>query len=59
MKNKACLLVLIFLLVLSACSSGGDDGAIDDQSVPEVNNTTWDSLIWDDGQNNKNRKWAD
>ena len=48
------------LLALTACSSGGDatpPGGINPK--PEQNNTTWDSMIWDDGIKDKSRAWAD
>lgn len=45
--------ILVFGIV-SALGTGGDgdgDGA--------VNDTTWNELIWDDGIDDRTRKWAD
>jgi hypothetical protein len=58
MKKLFFFTTLIFTIFLVACSSG--DGSVDgDNSKPSVNDTSWDSLVWDDGTDEKTRKWAD
>lgn len=58
MKTRKYLLIAMTSVVLaaclSACSGGGGGGGGGD-----VNNTTWNELVWDDGVNDKTRKWAD
>jgi ABC-type glycerol-3-phosphate transport system substrate-binding protein len=58
MKNSIFLLALALVFVVAACSSGGGDSSVESPKA-EINKTTWDSLVWDDGNNDKTRNWAD
>lgn len=48
------LVAILILGIVSTLGTGGGDGDSD-----TVNNTTWNELIWDDGVNDRTRKWAD
>jgi len=55
-KFGRILLAAVILIVLIACSGGGGNGG--GSSSASANDITWDQLTWDDGVNNKTRKWA-